>query len=492
MRGIVVSYGETPNTRKAFALLKEGEAEKFSYVLIGKRLGMITEIMRQNEIYGMLPSLAKVDAEELAKHLNADEWHQTLVEISLLGEVGEEGFRKRVSPPFPGEEVVSAPPETVEEALAKERDLFLGRGVGGFKVAVPLESLKKHVAVLAMSGAGKSNLVKHLILELMKKERRPGIVVLDMHGEYRQLAEMGELEGKVEVIPLEDVKVAFTSLTAGIVGRVVEDISERRSGLLKGLLEEAKKKGITTLEGFAEAFREGTIGKKVKGNQRSALEGDLEILSSLNVVGESDYPNFESDVRLEEKMVIFDASAVGGKDELRFKAFLVLNRLFQLRKRWVLEGRGGIPPTVVFVEEAHNLFTDSGAVKKEGEKIAREGRKFSLSLVLITQRPAFISQTVLSQCNTQILMRIMNPYDQERVKSSVEGASQEVLSALPTLETGEGIAVGEGLNFPVVFRAPLVRGKKERSYREELEEYWEEWERKKKREADAEDLADAL
>ncbi len=473
MRGIIISYNGTPNTREAYGLIREGEAEVFSYVRIGSTLGMVVDVIKQNELYGMLSSLARVDVEAFREHLNAEEWHQVLVRIALLGSV-KEGFERRVVPPFPGEAFERAPAEMVEKALGIRKDgLFLGRGKG-FDVYMPLSAFRKHVAILAMSGAGKSNLVKHMLGELLKREERPAVVLIDVHGEYGALKEAREAEGHydVEVVPLSTVKMGFERLVKvpELVKLVLDEkMPEGAFWVFKRSLREAWEEGVGSFPAYVEWLekREVIAGKKVKRDSLDALMKRVEDILEKDVIGEGDEPVFEGELDLHRKAVIFDLSQGGGS--AAFRLSVLLRRLFELRKA------KAIPPTIVFVEEAHNFFSERNPALKEGERIAREGRKFSLSLVLITQRPVNLSQTILSQCNTHILMRIMNPLDQNRVRESVEKASAEVLDKLPSLETGEGIILGEGLNLPALFRAPKVKLPKQGlSYEEELHEYWRE------------------
>jgi len=83
------------------------------------------------------------------------------------------------------------------------------------------------------------------------------------------------------------------------------------------------------------------------------------------------------------------------------------------------------------------------------ETIAREGRKFHASLVLISQRPIQLSTTALSQCNTQILLRIVNPYDQQHIAESNEAITSDLIKSLSGLQVGEAIITGNAVNHPL-------------------------------------------
>src|SRR5690606_22694722 len=117
-------------------------------------------------------------------------------------------------------------------------------------------------------------------------------------------------------------------------------------------------------------------------------------------------------------------------------------------------------PTVLVLEEAHTFVhrdlsegkgTPAGqACSRVIERIAREGRKFGLGLVLASQRPSEISPTVLSQCNTFLLHRIVNDHDQELVKRLVPDGLGALLRELPSLPTGRAILLGWASPAPVV------------------------------------------
>jgi len=92
--------------------------------------------------------------------------------------------------------------------------------------------------------------------------------------------------------------------------------------------------------------------------------------------------------------------------------------------------------------------------------IAAEGRKFGVFLTLITQRPSKIDQDVLSQCNSQIILRITNPKDQRAVQDASEQLGESLMRDLPGLNVGEAIIVGP------LTRVPLIVKVRERISRE--------------------------
>ena len=111
-------------------------------------------------------------------------------------------------------------------------------------------------------------------------------------------------------------------------------------------------------------------------------------------------------------------------------------------------------PVFTLLEEAHRFAPAGTTVVSTNilKQILSEGRKFGVGIGLITQRPGKLDQDVLSQCMTQIIMRIVNPIDQDTVAKSVEGAGRQLLDELPALTKGQAIICGVGINTPVMCR----------------------------------------
>ena len=111
-------------------------------------------------------------------------------------------------------------------------------------------------------------------------------------------------------------------------------------------------------------------------------------------------------------------------------------------------------PVFTLLEEAHRFAPAGQTVVSTNilKQILAEGRKFGVGIGLITQRPGKLDQDVLSQCMTQIIMRIVNPFDQETVARSVEGAGRALLAELPALTKGQAVISGVAVNTPVTCR----------------------------------------
>jgi len=128
-----------------------------------------------------------------------------------------------------------------------------------------------------------------------------------------------------------------------------------------------------------------------------------------------------------------------------------------LRETWSQATIEGLArPVFIVLEEAHNFVPGGQYVRSQCadiiKRLASEGRKFSIFLTLITQRPYRIHQDTLSQCNSQIIMRLTNPEDQRAVRAASESISEGLLADLPGLNVGEAVVLGPLVRVPVMIK----------------------------------------
>jgi uncharacterized protein len=140
--------------------------------------------------------------------------------------------------------------------------------------------------------------------------------------------------------------------------------------------------------------------------------------------------------------------AGGGRKVVEYTAARILHLIWER----ALSGR--LPhPVFVFLEEAHNLAPGRGQRTRASaiiNTIAAEGRKFRVFLVVVTQRPAKINEDVLSQCGSQIIMKITNGRDQDAIANAVEAASADLVSDLAGLNRGEAVVLGQLTRIPAI------------------------------------------
>jgi len=138
---------------------------------------------------------------------------------------------------------------------------------------------------------------------------------------------------------------------------------------------------------------------------------------------------------------------------------VVLNLLFELCLRGEpgVRGIGRDGPVLIVLEEAHRYLGGgaSALTRDSANRIAREGRKYGIGLLLVTQRPTELPDTALAQCGTLIALRLSNAADQGTIRGALPDTVAGLAAVLPSLRTGEAIVSGEALILPV--RALLDR-----------------------------------
>jgi len=117
-------------------------------------------------------------------------------------------------------------------------------------------------------------------------------------------------------------------------------------------------------------------------------------------------------------------------------------------------------PFMIVCEEAHNYIPKSGgaeykASKKSIERIAKEGRKYGLSLMVVSQRPSEVSDTIFSQCNNFVALRLTNINDQNYIKNLLPNNANSITDILPTLSAGECLVVGDATPMPAIVKMEM-------------------------------------
>jgi len=141
--------------------------------------------------------------------------------------------------------------------------------------------------------------------------------------------------------------------------------------------------------------------------------------------------------------------------------FEVLETMTALLGRIILEfvshfmpEKRGEFPIVIVLEEAQNYIAEGNAsvAKTVFERIAREGRKYGISLIICSQRPSELSKTVLSQCNSFIIHRLQNPEDQKYIRGLISSANADILDQLPIIPQQHAIVTGDCVRTPIQVR----------------------------------------
>ena len=354
---------------------------------------------------------------------------------------------------------------------------LLSRPEGAVPVAVDVRGFTStHLAIIASTGSGKSYLAGVLLEEMMMPHNRAAVLIVDPHGEYSTLQEMpnlpafgeGNYRPRVRIVTPDTIRVSIDTLSLADLRYLLPNLSEKmhyQLGRAYSFAQRSAKNNHYTLEQLLYAVRQTSEGKKGDDgfDEEDPTTGAL-IWRLQGALGNSrifhDFENMELDELFKPgQCTVVQLNEVDRREQQVIVATL-LRRVYQARmetsKHKVARGdRNYIPyPVFCLLEEAHNYApANADAVSSDVLKtILSEGRKFGVSVGLITQRPGKLDSDVLSQCMTQCIMRITNPIDQNRIAESVESMGRDLLKELPSLSKGQVIVSGASVNTPVLLR----------------------------------------
>jgi DNA helicase HerA-like ATPase len=303
-----------------------------------------------------------------------DRWEYVLAEAKPLGLYTNRQVQRVTYPPSPGA-IVSVPdPKILGE--------FLGFSKGGIHLGhllfhdIPAifdlsKMYQKHVALLAMSGAGKSYAAAVMLEELLSRkspEGRPAILVIDVHGEYTGLTKSQGSKGRsfeeqITIIRSPLVEIATPRMSAKAFATYSPDMGTIQVRELTRIIRTLR----TTRKGQPYDIGDLTVALEhdpsINVRTREALLGWLDNLQSLQLFGKTSTPEWRKLMK-PGQAVILDLSETVSLQKKQIIVDAVLRHLFELRRE------GTIPPTIVFLEEAHQfcLSEDTQILTKAGWK----------------------------------------------------------------------------------------------------------------------------
>lgn len=480
--GTVIST-PPPSTRKfSFVINKDSVVKRGQFVKIRMKNGIliarVSDVFKANRYYERAESVQKIESEgrKLNESFPADYWEYDLADAVVLGLYNDGSFHESYTPVAPGNSVEEPDVYILKQFFGfDEKGVHIGKlPHHDLDVNINLTRLlQKHLAILALSGAGKSYLTSIMIEELLNIENGIAVIIIDPHGEYRSFTDDPQYASKSRVFESSNIKLGLSETSPyEFVNMMPEMVSGPQRRELIKILENMK--GTFTIDDVLD-YTDENIKNIVTKDQ---ILAHLDNVKRLDIFGEVDTPDLNK-IAVQGELSILDLSDT---TNLRKKQLIVAHlakKLFDARRN------GSVPPFVLIIEEAHQ-FAPEGAKRDDAlsrgiiTKIAREGRKFGASLCLISQRPKMLSTTSLSQCNTQIILRITNPYDLKHIEESSEGITRDVSDRISSLKVGTALIVGEAVNFPL-FVSVRKRRSKESGKGGSLESLAEEYRRNKEK-----------
>ena len=350
----------------------------------------------------------------------------------------------------------------------------------------------RHFAIIGQSGSGKSWAVTSIIQQTLEAMPKAHIIILDLHGEYCWEDEEGNTQSafpNVNYVSAVDMEMPYWMMTYAELIDLFIDRGDSGSSIqmaymrevLQRLKRESAKeiglKGVSidtpiyfSLAEMYMQFKNANEERKEFGKVKGALYGQFdEFLVRL----QSRFNDVRYDFLLKPKkrvssdsledllrefvglgenkanVTVIDLSSV--PTDIRPAISAQVGRLAYEFNYWNPRRRDF--PITLICEEAHAyLPREKGGqfegTKKMMERIAKEGRKYGVSIGVISQRPTELSETMLSQCSTFICLRISNPDDQAYIKGLVPEAEGDLTDILSSLGRGEALVVGEATPLP--------------------------------------------
>jgi len=429
-------------------------------MILGHIIGKITtthftfEIEKESKKFEFVQVYHKLYDYVLCQVIEIERNSRDIAKCVVLGRLDDKGNIKGIRVPFDNNsEVFRAEDKLIKSIiqLDSEKDasayigILDGRNINVFLNLQKL--LTKHVAILAKSGAGKSYSVGVLIEEIINK--KIPLLIIDPHGEYSSLnlandnpqelellkklglkpqgfkvKEYGNAQINPNCIPLR----LSNKLASSEVMHLLPKLTSNQQAILYGAIKNIEELNFTNL--LLELDAE-------ENNAKWGIINIIEHLKNLNVFSENHTP-------YQELVKPGSCSIINLKgispDAQEIIVYKLLKDLFELRKK------NAVAPFFLIIEEAHNFCPERSFGEMKSSKILRtiasEGRKFGLGLCIVSQRPARVDKSVLSQCTTQIILKVTNPNDLKAISNSVEGINSESINEIQNLAIGTSMVTG--------------------------------------------------
>jgi uncharacterized protein len=432
-----------------------------------------------------------------------------IVEVEFIGELpkGKDGiphsFRRGVSTyPSLGDAVFRASRAELALAYACDSDASINVGHIQQDPTIPAmikidEMLGKHFAILGTTGTGKSCTVALILRRILEKNPQAHILLLDVHREYAQ-----SFQGISEIIQPDNMSLPFWLLNFDEAVEIIVGGQANRDTdveILREIIPIAKSRYSAN----QRRDKQGNIARSTALNDTGNIGVDTPIpYRTSDLVGVLDEYlgklELKNDLapykRLKAKLESISRDPryafMFGSLTVQDNMAQVLARIFRIPvngKPIAILELGGLPSEIINVvvsvlarlafdfgvwsagkipitfvcEEAHRYVpndktTGFEPTKRAISKIAKEGRKYGVSLCIVTQRPAELDPTILSQCNTVFSLRLTNERDQEILKAGISDAAASLLAFMPTMGAGEAVTFGEGVALPTRIKFDML------------------------------------
>ena len=380
-------------------------------------------------------------------------------------------------------------------------------GSGGAPCFADLnELLGKHTAILGSTGSGKSATVAAIVHSILDKGKdsqydkwQPKIVILDPHNEYsKAFAGHRRLSTDEDTLSLPYWLLSFNETVDLLIG-TTEYAATSQSNIVKNALLDARLSAAAELnlpvdnltvdspipyklgnpvglddfgkDQDGQLYEEGLVGainKQRPNNQNRANHEDYnKVLRKLDSLMKDERVSFMMEpwdadadpvqeilgqfMDPQDRLLVVDLS--GAPNEIAGTASAALVRTLFSMKVWQTREERAVSPLLIVCEEAHRYIPNSGEAQYEAaqdaiRRVAKEGRKYGVGLFLVSQRPSEVEATVLSQCNSWLVLRTSNETDRNHVRGILPDSLEGLTKMLSGLRRREAIFVGQAATLP--------------------------------------------
>ena len=454
-------------------------------------IGSLVKVRTQNAaVVGIISSMA---VQPTGKN-----GEKVILELILVGEIGAKGFHRGVAHfPVIGDDVYLACATDLAYVFTQPELATLNVGTLYQDQAVPArlladELFSKHFAIVGTTGCGKSSALTCILREALKDRPHGHVLVLDMHGEYERafggLAEVigaGSLHLPYWLLSFQELRSVLTSpddhhdaqveILCDAVIMAKKRFSDATAGRVRtrvldtATVDSPTPFRLSDLIGYIDE-QLGKLERPYPTLAYRRLRSRIEILTT-----DPRYAFMFGNPNIEDTMVdilarlfrvpndgrpitVVELSTV--PEDVLDVVVLLLSRLTFDLAVWS-EGK---LPVLLVCEEAHRYVSADDRkgffpTRQALSRIAKEGRKYGVSLALLTQRPSELDATILSQCSTILAMRLSTESDQKVMRANVHDSTYGILEHLPLLADREAIVLGRGAPMPMRIKfSDLPRG----------------------------------
>ena len=396
-----------------------------------------------------------------------------------------------------------------EESLPAPKKFCFSKLSSNHSITVPVDGdrfFNKHIAIVGSTGSGKSHTVAKIVQNAVSRKNgeyegmnNSHVIIFDIHAEYKaafpnaRFIDITNLKLPYWLLNSDELQELFIDTEANdhnqrnvfkeaVVKSKKDHFTaddDRKEKIhfdspvmfeIKDVVEHARFKNTTERDGTRQGPLVGKLSNFISRFENKLSDRRLDFLLG----DEARDTSFEDVLQTligygenKSNVTILDLSGVPF-DVLSITVSLISRILFEYGyyyKRFRIsethnENESNDAPLLLVYEEAHKYVPNNDAAKYRAsresiERIAKEGRKYGVTLLLASQRPSEISETIFSQCNNFLALRLTNPADQNYVKRLLPDTMGNLIDRMPTLRAGESLLIGDAVVLPSVVQIDM-------------------------------------